>query len=488
MPFNSGTYTAPANSWNPAVGGTTVDSADWNSTQSDYETGLSTCWLKDGTQTATANFNFSGFKWTNVNTNSGSTSRSEFTSGATLQDGAPLDAGYTGGTSTAFTATLSPAISAYADKQCFRVIFNAASGATPTINFNSVGAKKIYWNNSGATTQVTTGDIPINYPAELRYDSTLDTAAGAFWWINPPTIVNGLTATTTVDYVADKLPIYDASATANRSVLPAYLLGLMRGYIFGLTLSNDGTDPTNDIAIAAGRTIDNSSQALMVLASSLIKRLDANWAAGTNQGMRYSGAAIADTTYHIWCVSTAAGTVDIYATPNASASTPSAALTLLQAETGGSSYVYIRRIGSILRESGSIVAFVQDGDLFMRSSPVLDVDVTGAGIGTSAVTRTLSVPLGINVLAHMNLYYQVNTTNESCYLSDLALTDLSPSTTAAPLGTGGNNTVGGGGVHAQVTIRTNTSAQIRSRLSAAGLNTALRIATLGWTDKRGQQS
>lgn len=198
MPYNgSGDYVAPSNSWNPAVGGTTVDSADWNSTQQDYETALSNVICRDGQSSITANLPNSGFKWTGVNPNSGSTSRTEYASGATLQDGAPLDAGYTGGTTTAYTVTLTPAIAAYADKQCFRVIFNAATGATPTINFNAVGAKKIYQSVGGAAVQITTNDIPANYPAILRYDSTLDTAAGAFWLINRPVPVIPSTTITT---------------------------------------------------------------------------------------------------------------------------------------------------------------------------------------------------------------------------------------------------------------------------------------------------
>lgn len=44
MPRNSttGVYTAPSNSWNPAVAGTVIDPDDWNSTLADMETGLST--------------------------------------------------------------------------------------------------------------------------------------------------------------------------------------------------------------------------------------------------------------------------------------------------------------------------------------------------------------------------------------------------------------------------------------------------------------
>lgn len=184
MPYSSGQYSAPANSWNPAVPGTTIESAAWNSTLSDMETALSTAVLKDGTQTITANLPFAGFKWTGVNTNSGASSRSEFVSSATYQDGAPLDAGDTGGTSTAYTATLTPAITAYADKQCFRVKFNATCGANPTINFNSVGAKKIYRNVAGTATQLIANDVYQNFVGILRYDTALDGAAGGFWLIN----------------------------------------------------------------------------------------------------------------------------------------------------------------------------------------------------------------------------------------------------------------------------------------------------------------
>src|SRR5690606_36998546 len=134
MPFDGqGGYSAPVNSWNPAVSQTVIDPTDWNSTQSDYETALSNVICKDGQTNPTANLPMAGFKHTGVNTNSGVGSRSEYVSGATFQDGAPLDAGETGGTSTAYTASLTPAITAYADKQCFRVKFNAACGDNPKI-------------------------------------------------------------------------------------------------------------------------------------------------------------------------------------------------------------------------------------------------------------------------------------------------------------------------------------------------------------------
>lgn len=185
MPYNgSGSFTLPVNSWNPAVSQTVIDPGDWNSTSADVETGFSTCITKDGQTTITNNLPMSGFKHTGVNTNSGSTSRSEYASGATLQDGATLDAGTTGGTSTAYTATLTPAITAYAAKQRFTWEYDQSCGDNPTINLNSVGAKKIYKNVSGTATQLVSGDVPANFVGDHLYDSTLDSSAGGFWILN----------------------------------------------------------------------------------------------------------------------------------------------------------------------------------------------------------------------------------------------------------------------------------------------------------------
>ena len=52
MSFSSGTFSLV--SGNPVVTGTTISSTTQNNTMSDVATGLSTCLLKDGTQTATA--------------------------------------------------------------------------------------------------------------------------------------------------------------------------------------------------------------------------------------------------------------------------------------------------------------------------------------------------------------------------------------------------------------------------------------------------
>jgi hypothetical protein len=65
-PYTTGTYAAPSNSFNPAVTNTAISSTDWAALLADLTTALSTCVLKDGTQTITANIPMSGFKLTGL--------------------------------------------------------------------------------------------------------------------------------------------------------------------------------------------------------------------------------------------------------------------------------------------------------------------------------------------------------------------------------------------------------------------------------------
>jgi len=61
LPRNgSGTYTAPANSFNPAVPATTIASADFNTLLADMETGLSESIARDGQTATTAAIPFAG--------------------------------------------------------------------------------------------------------------------------------------------------------------------------------------------------------------------------------------------------------------------------------------------------------------------------------------------------------------------------------------------------------------------------------------------
>lgn len=65
MPFSSGTFNL-FSTGNPVVTGTTISSSWANSTLSDIASGLSSCVLKDGSQTITGNLPMGGFKFTGL--------------------------------------------------------------------------------------------------------------------------------------------------------------------------------------------------------------------------------------------------------------------------------------------------------------------------------------------------------------------------------------------------------------------------------------
>ncbi len=137
MPFSSGNFT-PYTPGNPVVDGTDI-TADWgNNTINDIATGLSTCILKDGSQTLTGNIPFSNFKITGLGTG---TSATDAATVAQVQGGLPQYLTAVGGTGNAITATATPAAT-LAIGQVYRFIAAAAntSATTLKIGANTAGA------------------------------------------------------------------------------------------------------------------------------------------------------------------------------------------------------------------------------------------------------------------------------------------------------------------------------------------------------------
>ena len=89
MGFSSGTFSFTSNSFNTPVTGTTISSSAAQSTWNELATGLSTCVLKDGTQTITGNIPMSSFKLTGLaaGTASGNSIRYEQVNGVVTTAG-----------------------------------------------------------------------------------------------------------------------------------------------------------------------------------------------------------------------------------------------------------------------------------------------------------------------------------------------------------------------------------------------------------------
>ncbi|MBX5143242.1 hypothetical protein HJB79_31530 [Rhizobium lentis] len=241
-----------------------------------------------------------------------------------------------------------------------------------------------------------------------------------------------------------------------------------KGHLYGLTLSNNATDATNDIDITTGEAAsDDATPQLMTLASGLTKRLDANWAAGTNQGMLDTGS-IANGTQHIFLIKNpTTGVVDILA--SLSATSP----------TMPSGYTLKRRIGSILRESAAIVAFEQFGDKFLRT-PIITRSNTAA---FASALLDFQVPGGIKVRPIIRGQLVVaaggNWTNAMGSAAFGSANDAYQNVVSTA--TSGDIT------HIDGTYTTNTASQLYfSSTATAGTSTINLVATIGWYDDRGR--
>lgn len=151
----------------------------------------------------------------------------------------------TGGTSTAYTLISNQVFDTLANMsgQKLKVRFNATNGAAPTLNVDSLGAKAI---QTASGTAVATGAILADSVHDLTYDNSIPAwlLSGSFAKTTLLSDVNitGATAETS-PAVADEIPLYDASAAANRKMTVANLLKV-------ITLLTAETSPATDDELA----------------------------------------------------------------------------------------------------------------------------------------------------------------------------------------------------------------------------------------------
>jgi len=258
-------------------------------------------------------------------------------------------------------------------------------------------------------------------------------------------------------------PDWDIPTNSNWDMLDK----LLRGVIFGLTLSTAGSTAT------FGCTAGCASG--MVLPSAYTKTL-ASWAVGSGNGSLDTGTSggAANTWYHVWLIQRSdTGVVDLLCSLSATAPTMPA------------NYDRKRRIGAMLTDgSKQWVRFFQDGDNFRWAAPVNDyspIDLTS--YTASDYTATARVPTGLRIRALLNGHSQSNTGQPtfSVRATDETYTAASvqgfgfANPTQASLSTRANG------------VMTNTSGQYYVRATASGgAFYYLYIGTLGWIDRRGQ--
>ena len=172
MPFTSGSFSlyTPGN---PVVTGTPISSTVQNNTMNDVATGLSTCILKDGTQTVTANIPFAGFRLTGIG------AATAVTDAARVSQVQNMTYNYltsvTGTNTVTGTAGITPA--AYAVGQTFWGISAGTNTGAATMNVSGLGAGAVQYQ--GAALQG--GEMVINMPFCLQVSA----ATPVFQLISP---------------------------------------------------------------------------------------------------------------------------------------------------------------------------------------------------------------------------------------------------------------------------------------------------------------
>jgi hypothetical protein len=258
---------------------------------------------------------------------------------------------------------------------------------------------------------------------------------------------------------------------ANQAQARNNISAALKGHIFGLGAAL-AADTEHDLTFAIGEAASTETNpVLMKLLSTLTKQFDATWAVGNNAGGMQSGSALPTSgTVHVHLIERSdTGVVDIMGVPNG---------TTLVLPSG---YDRSRRIMSFRTDSSAnIIGFVQTGDEFLRLSPIEDVNT--AVLGTSSISYTLSVPLGISVIALIAGYTSNATVDKPIYIRALSQTDVAVSGNALTA----NSPVAAQNAAFQTQIRTNTLGQIGVRGIAA--STTLSISTSGWIDTRGKDA
>jgi hypothetical protein len=281
----------------------------------------------------------------------------------------------------------------------------------------------------------------------------------------PFNLTNGATADATQVMANFNYVLTCANNQATASIL--------RGWLAGLTLSNDGTNPNTVIDTAAGVANADDATTLMTLAA-FTKNANAVWAVGTGNGCLATGSGsslAANTWYHLFVIArTDTGVVDELCSTSATA------------PTLPTNYTKKRRIGSFKTDGAAhILAFSQLGDEFIWATPVADVSISN--LGTTPVTLTLaSVPSGVQINALVRGYLW----NTSVAATGLLFPTVDGSTASnTPQGNlnlvnPSTTAVGPGNFN----LRTSTSQQIKAVASTA--STFLSLVTYGWIDTRGR--
>jgi hypothetical protein len=321
-----------------------------------------------------------------------------------------------------------PDVTSYTNFQRFIFVPSAASTGAVTAQINALGFAPVYVS---ASQQAGLGTLAAGVPVGLLFLQSLNAGSGGFFIY---TNVNTLTAT------------------------------ILRGFIGGLALSNDGSTPNSVIDVAAGICADSTAATYIAL-TAFTKSTAGAWVAGSGGNGMGTALTVGASTWYFAFAIINNGLPDVYFDTS---------ITAANKPTNTTSF---RRIGSFKTDGSShILAFTQIGTGSTRqyawTVATLDVNADTA-LSNTLKLYTINVPLGIKVIADISVLAKC-TTVQGFYV-------VSPDTTTVS-GVGDlNNSVANVNTAAPKQVRTNTAQQIAMQSTAAANNT-VSIGTNGWTD------
>lgn len=295
------------------------------------------------------------------------------------------------------------------------------------------------------------------------------------------TKITGLTANTTPVSTDILLMVDDPGGTPlGQKITLESLKGIFcpRGHIWGLIMSNNGSDALNDIDVSAGEAKDEANTECMVLAASITKRLDAAWAVGTNQGGLNTGAEANSTWYEVHLIKRVdTGVVDVMFTTTANRATLPA------------NYTLQRRIGWIRNDgSGNILAFTQVNEYFTLTTQINDI---AQAMTSTAAQATVTVPPNCIGRFRMGITAGTAGTNlqdQTVVFSEIVEGNVTPAagTGIASLSTGEPASAIAMTSAGHMELIVSSSSQIEYDCSANANSAAgsFDVSTFGWIDRR----